>query len=109
MSLLSPLSATLAIRQSPALDVEAFSPVAAASVAELLVVDVEASSVLTTLVDSNSTATSTTTAEAVVVPGAAADLAGRTTTSRSATVMRPSTSSLIGACWRKLTSTVLPS
>ena len=44
--------------------------------------------------------------EAVVVRVVGDDLAGRITTSRSATVMLQSISSLIGRCWRRLISTV---
>ena len=44
--------------------------------------------------------------EAVVVRVVGDDLAGRITTSRNETVMRLSTSSLTGRCWRRLISTV---
>lgn len=43
--------------------------------------------------------------EAVVVRVVEDDLAGKITTSRSATVMLPSISSLTGRCWRRLIST----
>ena len=44
--------------------------------------------------------------EAVVVRVVGDDLAGRITTSRSATVMLQSISSLTGRCWRRSISTV---
>lgn len=57
--------------------------------------DEEASKVTTTMISEEA-------AEVRVVDG---DLAGRITTSHSATAMRLLTSSLTGRCWRRLTST----
>jgi hypothetical protein len=110
MSRLSPLSATLAIQQRLDLVVAVSSPVDVDS-AEAVAMPEEAgpaSNESVKAVEDKHT-TTTTAVGAVVVLVVEGDLDGRITTSHSATVMLLSTLSLIGRCWRRLISTVLPS
>jgi hypothetical protein len=104
------LSATLAIQQRLDLVVAVSSPVDVDS-AEAVAMPEEAgpaSNESVKAVEDKHT-TTTTAVGAVVVLVVEGDLDGRITTSHSATVMLLSTLSLIGRCWRRLISTVLPS
>ena len=106
MNLPSPLSAILATRRRQDLAGVEHSREGGVNVADAAIPEVdvdsfreledeEASKVTTTMISEEA-------AEVRVVDG---DLAGRITTSHSATAMRLLTSSLTGRCWRRLTST----
>ena len=94
----------------PRLDLVAEEPLHEVGDNEVVVVtpevDADSSKELVDEVDNKDMATNMTVGEVVEVLGADDDLAGRIMTSRNATVMHPSTSSLIGRCWKKLISTV---
>ena len=105
MRALSPLSAILAIQRR--LDSVVAEPSLVdedSAVGQIPEVDEDSSSALEDE-EVNRATTLTVTAEAVAVLEADDDSVGRTTTSRSATAMPLSISSLTGRCWRKLIST----
>lgn len=107
---LSPSSATPATRPRPALGEGGLSREGGASVVdEGMPEAAEANSNALEDGVGNKATTTTINAEGVEGRAAAGGSAGRTTTSRSATAMRRSTSSLIGRCWRRSTLTAWPS